>query len=171
MKGVTAIVELSAVSMEDLIPVIRTQLENGGRAPLVVTGISMHPTLRHCRDLVELVPMDRAPARGDLILYQRDNGVYVLHRIVTKPENGRFICSGDNQWEPEDVREDQIIALVDTYIRDGKHISVNNPLCKLWVWYWIGVFPVRKPLLKMRRVAGRLKKKLGKQQNVLRGGS
>ena len=160
MKGVTAIVELSAVSMEDLIPVIRTQLENGGRAPLVVTGISMHPTLRHCRDLVELVPMDRAPARGDLILYQRDNGVYVLHRIVTKPENGRFICSGDNQWEPEDVGADQIIAVVDTYLRNGKHISVDHVATKLWVWFWVGVFPVRKPILKLRRIAGDMKKKI-----------
>ena len=162
MRGETAIVELSAVSMEDLIPVIRMQLENGGRAPLVVTGISMHPTLRHCRDLVELVPMNRAPKRGDLILYRRDNGIYVLHRIVTKPENGCFVCSGDHQWEPEDVRADQIIALVDTYIRGGKHISVDSVPCKLWVWFWVGIFPLRRPLLKLRRSAGRWKKKLRK---------
>ena len=153
-------VQLSAVSMEELIPVIRLQLENGGRAPLVVTGISMHPTLRHCKDMVELVPLERAPARGDLILYQRKNGAYVLHRIVSKPRNGQFICSGDNQWEPEDVCTDQIIALVDTYVRNGKHISVNSISCKMWVGLWVGIFPVRKPLLTLRRVAGRLKKKM-----------
>ena len=160
MKGELAIVQLSAVSIEELIPVIRTQLENGGRAHLVVTGNSMHPTLRHCKDMVELVPLDREPERGDLILYQRKNGIYVLHRIVTKPENGCFICSGDHQWEPEDVCADQIIALVDTYIRNGKHISVDHVATKLWVWFWVGVFPVRKPILKMRRIAGDMKKKI-----------
>lgn len=152
--------ELSAVSIKDLIPVIRMQLENGGRAPLVVTGISMHPTLRHCRDIVELVPLEREPKRGDLILYQRDNGIYVLHRIITDPRDGKFICSGDNQWEPENVCADQIIALVDTYIRGGKHIPVDSMQCKLWVGLWVGLFPVRKPLLKLRRAAGQLKKKI-----------
>lgn len=152
--------ELSAVSIESLMPVIRMQLENGGRAPLVVTGISMHPTLRHCRDRVELVPMQRKPKRGDLILYQRSTGVYVLHRIVTKPEDTHFVCSGDNQWEPEDVSEDQIIALVDTYIRGGKRIPVDSVSCKLWVCVWIGLFPVRRPILKLRRTFGRLLKKL-----------
>lgn len=153
-------VELSAVSMDTLIPIIREQLQSGGRAPLVVTGISMHPTLRHCKDLVELVPLEREPKRGDLILYQRKNGAYVLHRIVTTPKDGRFICSGDNQWEPENVCADQIIALVDTYIRNGKHISVDHVATKLWVWFWVGVFPVRKPILKLRRIAGDMKKKI-----------
>lgn len=155
--------ELSAISIEDLIPVIRMQLDNGGRAPLVVTGISMHPTLRHCKDIVELVPLKREPRRGDLILYQRENGVYVLHRIVTVPKNDRFICSGDNQWEPETVYTRQIIALVDTYIRGGKHIPVDSLRCKLWVGFWVWVFPVRRPILALRRMAGKVKKKMRKR--------
>lgn len=153
--------ELSAVSIEALIPVIRLQLENGGRAPLVVTGISMHPTLRHCRDMVELIPPPDVLHRGDLILYQRESGAYVLHRIVTKPRDGRFVCSGDNQWEPEDVAAHQVIALVDTYIRDGKRIPVKALSNRIWVGLWIGLFPVRSPLLKLRRALGRWRKKLG----------
>lgn len=153
--------ELSAVSMESLMPVLRLQLENGGRAPLVVTGISMLPTLRHCRDMVELVPLTRPLCRGDLILYQRSNGAYVLHRIVKKPENDRLICSGDNQWEPEDVQTQQVIALVDTYIRDGKRVPVQKLSCRMWVGFWVFLFPVRKPFLKLRRGIGRLRRKCG----------
>ena len=153
--------ELSAVSIEALIPVIRLQLENGGRAPLVVTGISMHPTLRHCRDMVELIPPPDALHRGDLILYQRESGAYVLHRIVTEPRDGRFVCSGDNQWEPENVAAHQVIALVDTYIRNGKRIPVKALSNQVWVGLWIGLFPVRRPLLKLRRTLGCWRKKLG----------
>ena len=153
--------ELSAVSIESLIPVIRLQLENGGRSHLVVTGVSMHPTLRHCRDMVELVPPPAQLQRGDLILYRRENGTYVLHRIVTKPKNGDFICSGDNQWEPENVSAHQVIALVDVYVRSGKRIPVKALSIQTWVNLWIALFPVRKPLLKMRRVLGRCRKRLG----------
>ena len=153
--------KLSAVSMESLMPVIRLQLENGGRSSLVVTGVSMHPTLRHCRDMVELVPPPAQLRRGDLILYQRPEGTYVLHRIVTKPKDGQFICSGDHQWEPETVQTTQVIALVDTYIRDGKKIPVKSLSCRLWVWLWVGMFPIRKPFLKLRRVLGKWRKKLG----------
>lgn len=156
--------ELSAVSMESLMPVLRLQLENGGRAPLVVTGISMLPTLRHCRDMVELIPVPAKLRRGDLILYQRTGGAYILHRIVKKPRAGQFICSGDNQWEPETVREDQVIALVDTYIRDGKRICVQKLSCRMWVGFWVFMFPVRKPFLKLRRAVGRWRRKHGGSQ-------
>ena len=153
--------ELSAVSMESLMPVLRLQLENGGRAPLVVTGISMHPTLRHCRDMVELIPLARELRRGDLILYRRAEGAYILHRIITKPRDGQFCCAGDNQWEPEKVQADQVIALVDTYIRDGKRIPVQALSWRLRIGLWIFLFPVRKPFLKLRRAVGRWRKKRG----------
>ena len=158
--------EVSTVSIESLMPVIRMQLETGGRAPLVVTGVSMHPTLRHCRDLVELVPVRQPLKRGDLILYRRESGTYVLHRIVSKPTGGSFICSGDNHWEPENVTERQVIALVDTYIRDGKRISVEQWSCKLWVRLWIGLFPVRRPLLQLRRWLGRLRMRMKRMLKV-----
>lgn len=148
--------EISAVPMESIAPLIRLQLENGGRSHLVVTGVSMHPTLRHGRDRVELVPPPEVLRRGDLILYQRSNGSYILHRIVTKPRSGSFICSGDNQWEPEEVESSQVIALVDTYIRGKKRIPVNKLSCRLYVWLWVGLFPVRKPLLRLRRAVARL---------------
>ena len=153
--------DLAAVSIESLIPVIRLQLENGGRSHLVVTGSSMHPTLRHCKDMVELIPPPAQLRRGDLILYHRPDGLYVLHRIVTEPENGKFICSGDNQWEPEDVCADQVIALVDIYVRDGKRIPVGRWSCRLWTGLWVSMFPIRKPFLKMRRVFGQWRKKIG----------
>ncbi|MBQ3252504.1 MAG: S24/S26 family peptidase [Oscillospiraceae bacterium] len=151
--------ELSAVSMESIVPLIRLQLENGGRSHLIVTGVSMHPTLRNCRDRVELIPPPQRYCRGDLILYQRLNGRYILHRIVKVNADGSFICSGDNQWQPERVEAHQVIALVDTYIRNGKRIRANAPACKAYVWLWVRLFPVRKPILKLRRCFGRLRKK------------
>ena len=151
--------EVSAISMESIAPLIRLQLKKGERSHLIVTGASMHPTLRNCRDRVELIPPPAQLRKGDLILYQRVSGQYVLHRIVTKPKDGKFCCSGDNQWEPEEVCAQQVIAFVDTYIRGGKRICVSSVGCRLYVWLWVGLFPIRKPILRLRRKIGALKKR------------
>ena len=155
--------DLSVKPMESIVPLIRLQLENGGRSHLVVTGVSMHPTLRHGRDRVELIPPPAKLKRGDLVLYRRSNGRYILHRIVSKPKNGAFTCSGDNQWQPETVQADQVIALVDTHIRGKKRIPVNRWYCRLYVQLVVLFFPVRRPFLALRRLFGRLRKRLSKR--------
>jgi len=152
--------ELSTIPMESLAQLLQLQMDRGGIARLVVTGSSMYPTLRHRKDAVVLCELSRALQKGDLILYKRENGQYILHRIVSKPNGGKFICSGDNQWEPEQVKQEQVLALVTTLIRDGKYIGVDSMPCRLWVGIWVALFPVRKPLIRLRRLLGRLRKKL-----------
>lgn len=155
--------EQAIIPMESLAQLIRLQLENGGRSSLLVTGISMYPILRHRRDTVELVK----PAhlrRGDLVLYQRTNGQYILHRMITNPEDGVFVCCGDNQWVPEQVGTEQVIALVDAYLRDGKRIDAHSLNCRLYVWIWVALFPIRRPLLWLRRRLGRIRHQLRKHK-------
>lgn len=155
--------EQAIIPMESLVKMILLQLDNGGRSSLLVTGISMYPILRHRRDTVELVKPAQLH-RGDLVLYKRDNGQYILHRIITEPRDGGFICCGDNQWEPEQVHNEQVIALVDAYLRDGKRIPANSLGCRLYVWAWVGLFPVRRPLLWIRRRLGRIRHQLRKHR-------
>lgn len=154
--------ELTTIPMEELAPLLQLQLDKGGEAFLVVTGSSMYPTLRHRKDGVVLVPAEKPFKRGDLILYIRQNGQYVLHRIVSRPKNGDFICSGDNQWLPETVNEDQVKAVVSTYVRGGKKISVDSFSARFFIGIWVALFPVRKPIIRLRRVLGRLRRKCRK---------
>ena len=50
--------------------------------------------------------------KRDIILYKRDSGQYVLHRIV-KVKDNTFTLVGDNQHELEHgIRLDQILAIV-----------------------------------------------------------
>jgi len=154
---------LTTIPMEELVKILALQLENGGRARLVVTGNSMYPMLRHRRDAVWLVPMTRQPQKRDLILYQRESGQYVLHRIVTRVRNGEFCCSGDNQWELEPMTSGQIIALVDGFQRNGKAYTGKEMSYRLYVFLWVALMPVRRPLLALRRRIGRLRTKLRKK--------
>ena len=57
-------------------------LSYGEQVPLVITGNSMYPFLRHGRDTVYLQKVQRPLKKGDMVLYRRKNGQYILHRIV-----------------------------------------------------------------------------------------
>lgn len=151
--------KVSTIPMDALAEVLHLQMESGGDARLIVTGDSMYPTFRHRKDVVFLTKPTRPLKKKDLILYQRESGQYVLHRIVTRPKNDAFICSGDNQWEKEPVCAGQVIALAERFIRKGRAHTARDFRYRLWVGLWVGLFPVRRPLLKLRRFLGRLRNK------------
>ena len=70
-----------SVSMQELAPAIVQAIQTGGSAELTVTGRSMTPFLRDRVSRVRLTAISQ-PKRGDVVLYRRQNGGYVLHRIA-----------------------------------------------------------------------------------------
>ena len=121
--------------MEELMPVFREQLAAGHNVQFSPKGISMLPMLRQGIDTVVLSPMPERLRKYDLALYQRDNGQYVLHRIVAVGEN--YTCIGDNQFQKETgLRYDQMIAVVTAFTRGKRKISVTalsyRIYCRLW---------------------------------------
>ena len=126
------------VRLEELMPLIRERLGQGQNVRFSPRGVSMLPMLRQGLDTVVLSPLPERLGKYDLPLYQRDDGHFVLHRIV-KTGDG-YTCIGDNQFELEpNVRADQMIAVVTAFTRDGKEIPVTN-WCYRCYWscwpYW-----------------------------------
>ena len=144
--------------MDQLIQLVQLQLAESGRASLLVTGNSMLPVFRHMRDRVLLAPPERFQ-KGDIILYQRNDGKYVLHRILQKKE-GYVICCGDNQWVKERVENTWVLAVVTGFFKHSKQYSVTDKWYQLYKWVWIAFFPVRRPLLWIGKKLFRLKNKL-----------
>ena len=145
--------------MKELAELILLQLETGGKATLAVTGHSMHPTLRERRDSVVLRLPDERQKKGDTILYLRENGQYVLHRIIDTEADG-YICSGDNQVMREPVAHSQVLAVVSGITRKGKLYSVDSLVARVYRVFCVGMFPLRKYYLALRRPLGRLRSKL-----------
>lgn len=143
--------------MEQVAELIRLQLSHDGVANLTVTGSSMMPMLHNRRDTVMLSKLTAMPRRGDVILYQRENGSYILHRVVKKPDGTSCVCCGDNQWREEKVPLDRIVAVVTGFRRNGKKYDVTHRGYRSYVLLWIGLFPVRKPMILARRLLGRLR--------------
>lgn len=151
--------KLRKVPMESLIEVILLQMETAGAADLTVTGCSMLPMLRPYRDTVRLKPVEGLLQPGDIALYRRDNGKYILHRVIRYAADGYLFC-GDNQDELEPVRQDQMVALVTGYQKDGKHRSMKRPGYRLYSFLWVKLFVFRKYYIWLRRRIGRLHKRL-----------
>ncbi len=127
-----------------LMPMIRESLAAGHSVTFTPSGVSMLPMLRPDRDTVTLSPLpDGRLQKYDLPLYRRDSGKYVLHRIVQVGET--YTCLGDNHIARErGVRHDQMIALVTSFCRDGKEISVTAPGYRLYCRFWYGTRMIRR---------------------------
>ena len=132
-----------SVRLEQAMPLVREQLEAGKTVRFSPHGISMLPMLRQGKDKVVLSPVTGCLKKYDLPLYQRDNGNYVLHRIVAVGDT--YTCVGDNQYELErGVRQDQLIAVVTAFVRDGKEIPVTAIGYRLYCCVWHGIRPIRR---------------------------
>ena len=121
--------------LEQLMPLMREYLAAGKTVKFSPRWISMLPMLRQGIDDVVLSPLPLKLKKFDLPLYQRDDGHFVLHRIVKAGET--YTCIGDNQFELEHgLRHDQMIAVVTAFYRAGKYHSVNELgyrfYCRVW---------------------------------------
>ena len=118
-----------------MIPLIRERLSIGQSVRFSPRGISMLPMLRQGIDSVVLSQLPDTLKKYDLPLYQREDGKYILHRIVAVGDT--YTCIGDNQFVKENgVRQDQMVALVTGFYRHEKYHSVTEPgyriYCRLW---------------------------------------
>lgn len=146
------------VRLEQIMPLMKEQLALGNTVSFYPKGTSMLPMLRQNVDSVILSPISGKLEKYDLPLYQRDNGQYVLHRIVAVGET--YTCMGDNQLVPEKgLRQDQMIAVVSAFKRGEKRISVDDPAYRLYCRIWVGLYPVRKLLVRVKGFLRRIIKK------------
>lgn len=142
--------------LKDLLPHIQKKLAAGEDIWIKPGGVSMLPMLHPDRDLVKLSPLPTKLKKFDLPLYRRDNGQFVLHRIIQVGET--YTCIGDNQYVKETgVRQDQMIALVSAFVRKGREYSVLAPMYRLYCRVWSGTRFVRRGCRSLRYRLGRLR--------------
>lgn len=138
-------------------PLIQEQLDRGQTVRFSPRGTSMLPMLRQGLDTVTLSPAPERLRKFDLPLYRRENGQYVLHRVIRA--GSAYTCMGDNQFAPEPgVGHDQVIALVTAFSRDGREYSVHSPAYWLYCRLWHFSRPVRRLWRRSRSLLRRLKK-------------
>ena len=118
-------------------PDYKTVLEQDGILAQLPLGTSMLPMLKQKRDTVIIEKIKRKPKVNDVVLYQRKNKDYVLHRII-KIKNDSYVIRGDNCFYNEyDITEKDILGILSGFYKDEKYIDCSkNIFYKFYVFVW-----------------------------------
>ncbi len=148
------------VAFAELMPLIGDSFRQGLTVTLPITGGSMRPLFFHKRDSVVLSACDPySLKRGDVPLYRRDNGQYVLHRIVRVDED-TYTLTGDAQWELEvGLPKKNVLAVMTGFIRKGRAVDCRHFGYRAYVTVWMWLRPLRPFMVRvwrcLRRILGK----------------
>ena len=113
-------------------------------------GVSMMPLIKQGRDLMVIEKVTGRLKKYDAPLFKRENGQYVLHRIIKVREDDYVLC-GDHQWIREyGITDDQIVGVLTAVIRKGKMIPVTKFSYRMYVHLWCDFFWIRVLILKCK---------------------
>lgn len=117
-------------------------------------GVSMMPMLRQGKDSVELSPLPLTLKKYDLPVYRRQDGQYVMHRIVDVKED-HYVCLGDNTLAFEHIYPEQMIGVVSAFLRGDRRVEVDDPVYQMYCRLWRLTHPVRKLVFWIKHGVGR----------------
>lgn len=137
-------------------------VENGMDYPLRVTGSSMFPFLIHEESMVYIRKPDSLDFRkGQILLFSRPDGAYILHRVLKVTADGKLLMNGDSQTWDEMIPREAVCAVVTKFIRKKRVVSVDSVGYKMLAAIWMQLYPCRSIMIKlghgMRSIIGALK--------------
>lgn len=143
--------KVRSIAPEELMDDLLALLEQTEPVPLVISGNSMAPFLIHGRDTVFLSRIKAPLKRGDMVLYRRASGQYVLHRVYSA-EGDTLTMVGDGQagLEPG-IPMEQTLALVSAVRRKGKLLEPGSFLWDFYEKTWIRMIRLRPYILRYLR--------------------
>ena len=115
--------------------------------PVPVTGNSMRPFLNP-GDIVYLTRYTELK-KGDIVLFTRPDGSFVLHRIYRMEPDGSYLMLGENQLLPEPVPAERIHAIVTSVRIKEKVITPKSLRWQCYAKLWTR--PVRRIIGKLHR--------------------
>jgi signal peptidase len=141
---------LLEIKMANMASVIEELLSMGKEVRMTVTGSSMYPFLRDGKDSVILSPpVSQYLQRGDIVLFVRANGQYVLHRIF-KMRGRTFFMLGDAQTQVEGPLDAQsVVAVVGSVYRGAREIKADGFSWRTLSLIWMMFRPVRPLLIRL----------------------
>lgn len=104
--------------MKDIYPLILESFSKNLSFSFPNSGTSMQPML-HTNDIVTIEKISAPVKKGDIVLFQRPNGSFVLHRI-RKIKNKQYFIVGDHQVKLEQVEGQQLIGILVEYKKKNR---------------------------------------------------
>lgn len=146
---------MQAFSMEELFPLIGEGIARKGKYRFYPRGVSMQPLLFAGEDSVELSEA-RDINKYDMLLYQRDDGAFVLHRVVAVRGELIDFCGDGQCFIEKDIRRDQIRAGVYAFYKGNRRIEVTNKKYLLYAKRRVATIPLRRAIVILSGILKRL---------------
>ena len=121
----------------------------------------MWPLMIHKTSKVMVVPIEAEPKVYDIPLYKRENGEYVIHRIV-RIKNGRIYTRGDNRADVECINTESILGTVKVIRNKNNVITVNDKRYKLYIVILKLTYPLRFLVYKFRSLIRKISRRYQK---------
>ena len=144
-------IPVKTVDTQIFLGMVKEMVQEGRDVPITITGNSMSPFLIHGRDRVLLSKISQPLHKGDMVLYQRRNGQYVMHRIrYIKKARTEYYMIGDAQTVTEGpLAAEQMVAVVTAVCRKGKWLRQGNFWWEFFRRGWLHMVPVRRLVVGM----------------------
>ena len=128
---------------------IERSIKELGYAVAPIAGTSMMPLLKEGRDRVELEPCSQERLKkGDVVLYKKNDGTLVLHRIIKTENREFFTVLGDHQFKnAERLNKNQIIAVACGFFIKGRYVNEKTRWYRLYKKIWLCNLNVRRMIL------------------------
>ncbi len=150
--------EIKKTDNDVLFPIIEETIKSGTDIKLKVSGTSMYPLVGSRRDSVLLTKAEELKV-GDVPLFKRADGKFVLHRIV-KIRDGAYGMRGDFEQKTEyPIHKEQIIAVAKGFYRNERYISCENFWYKMYKFFWMHTVVIRPCIIKILKLRGMKKAK------------
>lgn len=117
-------------------------LQKGMDVKIMPHGLSMLPFIMGDRDEIILSKITRELRRGDIVLFMRLNGQFVLHRVHHVAKEGLYFMGDSQSFLEGPVSYEKCLAIVEKYYKKGK-LKDNSSLgmrVKYTLWFWLRPF-------------------------------
>lgn len=136
------------VDTKEYLDVVCDLLREGrNNVPVTVAGSSMTPFFHH-GDTVYLNLPQKPLKKGDVVLYVRPTGQYVLHRIIRVNSDGSLIMLGDAQVDREWIEGSAAVrGIVVKVLHRGKVLTRSSFRWWFFEKIWPCVVPLRPAIM------------------------
>ncbi len=132
--------------------------QSGACPPVKITlaGNSMRPLIRKDRDLVIIVPLRRSPKIGDVVLFSRPDGSYVVHRLY-KADGDTVQTLGDGCLRPDvPMPLASVCGLVTTVERGRCRLRLDTAAARLYGRIWMNLLPLHRLIARAKQFTRRI---------------
>ena len=141
---------------------IAEQLRAGKTVAVSTHGVSMQPLLYENKTHVLIEPLNRDLKVGELPVFLRSDGKYVLHRVI-RVDDDFYYTRGDNCIGMEKVPKERMLGVVTEIYRNGRYIKMTDRSYCLYVSIWQATAPLRIFYFRLRAGARRIYRSIRKR--------